>query len=109
MLVGCSTELEERAVNCQWEVSRTKRQSAWRNWPFGHNQESLLNAAPWISVTVRFPKESAPRRRGSGLLRSVSRQGKGFSSHEGTRRVTPHPGHTEGTLQVELCDWVVGI
>lgn len=75
----------------------------------GHNQESLLNAAPWISVTVRFSKESAPHRRGSGLLRSVSRQGKGFSFQEGTRKVTPHPGHIEGKLQVELCDWVVGI
>lgn len=109
MLVGCSKELEEKAVNCQWEVSRTKRQSALRKWPSGHNQESLLDAAPWISVTVRFSKESAPHRRGSGLLRSVSRQGKGFSFQEGTRKVTPHPGHIEGKLQVELCDWVVGI
>lgn len=52
----------------------------------------------WTLVTAGFPKESFPRGGGSGLVRTVSRQGKGLSSQEGSWRSSVASGSSLRTL-----------
>lgn len=58
----------------------------------------MTEEAMWTLVTAGFPKESFPRGGGSGLVRTVSSQGKGLSSQEGSWRSSVASGSSLRTL-----------